>query len=124
MAALHITGGMRTSPTDLLNAHADLLPMDLLINKWCHREALRLASLPQSHPIHRAVLNASKRLPKQIPSPMHNILNAYHIHPQNMEKIQAVRHSPRHRFRYTITIAESKEAVIEAETKDRSEVKI
>ncbi|KZP04257.1 hypothetical protein FIBSPDRAFT_671951, partial [Athelia psychrophila] len=48
-AALHITGGMRTSPTDLLNAHADLLPMELLIDKWCHREALRLASLPATH---------------------------------------------------------------------------
>lgn len=123
-AALHIAGGMRTSPTDLLNPHADLLPMELLIDKWCHREALRLASLLATHPLYRSILNASKRLPKRLPSPMHNILNAYHIRPQEMEKIQAYRHNTRWHSHYTIHIADSKEAAIEAEARDRSEVKI
>jgi hypothetical protein len=51
-AALHTTGAMRTTPTDLLDAHADLLPFELLVDKKCHTAALRLATLPASHPLH------------------------------------------------------------------------
>lgn len=123
-AALHITGGMCTSPTDLLNAHADLLPMELLMDKWCHREALRLASLPTSHPLYKAVLHAAKKVPKRHPSPLHNVLNAYHIVPPQMEKIEAVRYGTRWKSRFTISIADSKDAAIAAERRDRSEVKI
>lgn len=112
------------SPTDLLNAHADLLPMELLIDKWCHREALRLASLPATHPLYHPVLNTLKRLPKHLPSPLHIILHVFHIRPHDMEKIQAYQHSTRWQSWYTISIADSKEAAIEAEAQDRSQGKI
>lgn len=124
MAALHITGGMHTSPTDLLNAHASLLPMELLIDKTCHREVLHLASLPTTHPLYRATLNAAKRLPKCMPSPLHNILHVFHIQPQSMEKIAAFRHNTRWRSQFSISIAANKEAAIAAEKEDKSEVKI
>ena len=32
-AAIHITGALRTTATDTLDAHADLLPFELLIDK-------------------------------------------------------------------------------------------
>ena len=31
MVVIHITGAMRTTARDILDAHADLLPVDLLI---------------------------------------------------------------------------------------------
>ena len=40
MAATYVTGALRTTATDVLEAHADLLPMELLIDKHCYREAL------------------------------------------------------------------------------------
>jgi len=40
-AATH-TGALRTTPTDLLDAHADLIPFTLLVDKICHAAALRL----------------------------------------------------------------------------------
>lgn len=91
-AALHIMGGMCTSLTDLLNVHADLILMELLINKTCHREAMCLALLPVTHPLYRAVLNTLKCHPKQLPSPLHNVLHVFHIRPQHIEKIEAVQH--------------------------------
>jgi hypothetical protein len=41
LAALLVTGGMRTTVTDILMAHANLLHMTLLIWKHCHRATLR-----------------------------------------------------------------------------------
>ena len=60
MAAIHITGAMCTTASDVLDAHADLLPMDLLIDKHCFREALQLATLLKSHPLYSHVHQAAK----------------------------------------------------------------
>jgi hypothetical protein len=35
-AALYITGSMRTSPNDTLDAHANLLPFPLLVKEIIH----------------------------------------------------------------------------------------
>jgi hypothetical protein len=35
-----INGALRTTPTDLLDPHAGLLPMELLLKKICHHSAL------------------------------------------------------------------------------------
>src|SRR5882672_7793782 len=49
LASTAITGALRTTATDALDAHANLLPMDLLLHKICHRAAIRMASLPHTH---------------------------------------------------------------------------
>jgi hypothetical protein len=56
IAALAITGALRTTPTDLVDAHAGILPMDLLLLKNTHKAAVRLCTLPNSHPLHDIVL--------------------------------------------------------------------
>ena len=57
-AALAIMGAMRTSPTDSTEAHANLYPIPILMQRILFRSTLRLASLPTHHPlqatIHRA----------------------------------------------------------------------
>ena len=53
--ALAITGGLRTSATDALNANAFLLPASLLIQKWCFRAFIRMATLPKDHLLHKPV---------------------------------------------------------------------
>ena len=50
---LAITGGLRTSATDSLNAHAHLLLAALLVRKWCHHALTRMATLPKEHPLHK-----------------------------------------------------------------------
>ena len=49
--ALAIVRGLRTSPSDSLCAHANILPIHLEIDKICRRAALRLATLPEHHPL-------------------------------------------------------------------------
>jgi hypothetical protein len=50
-APIMITGAMRTTAMDVLDAHARLLPMAILIDKFRYRAALRLATLRNSHPL-------------------------------------------------------------------------
>jgi hypothetical protein len=52
---LAITGGLRTSAMDALNAHAHLLPTALMVRKWCHRALTRLATLPKEHPLYKII---------------------------------------------------------------------
>jgi hypothetical protein len=63
--ALAITGGFRTSPTDSLDAHAALLPMELRVQKVCHAAITRMATLPVEHPLHSLVKKSAKRLIKR-----------------------------------------------------------
>src|SRR5882724_9203756 len=51
LASVAIMGALRTTATDVLDMHANLLPVNLLLHTVCHRLAGWLASLPSSHPL-------------------------------------------------------------------------
>ncbi|KAL5636330.1 hypothetical protein ACGC1H_004966 [Rhizoctonia solani] len=72
-AALSILGGLRSTPSASLDAHSRLLPVHLLLNQVCERAALRLASVPTSHPLHAAVRQSSRGR-KAHRTPLHDIL--------------------------------------------------
>ncbi|KEP47828.1 ribonuclease HI [Rhizoctonia solani 123E] len=72
-AALSILGGLRSTPSASLDAHSCLLPVHLLLNQVCERAALRLASVPNSHPLHVAVRQSSRGR-KAHRTPLHDIL--------------------------------------------------
>jgi hypothetical protein len=58
--AIAITGGFRTSPTDSLDTHAAILPIELRIEKACHNALTRMAALPKKHPLHVLVKKTAK----------------------------------------------------------------
>ena len=64
LATIAITGAMKTTATEVLEVHADIQPVDILLNDICHRATLRLASLPVSHPLHKPVRTCTKRMVK------------------------------------------------------------
>ena len=84
--ALAITGTIKTTANDMLDAHANLLPFHLLISKIIHRAATCLTCLPDSHPLSKHVLKPSKRFVKKHWTPLHKITNAYNLKPREMEK--------------------------------------
>jgi hypothetical protein len=124
MAAIHITGALQTTANDVLDAHADILPMELLINKHCHHEAIHLATLPTLHPLHSHVKEAAKRKPKKHPAQLHHILHAYKIKPDQIEKIQATQHPLTWRKPFKTQIAPDRETAIQEEEADRADVRI
>jgi len=50
IATRAITGGLWTSPNNLLDAHAGVLPANLMLKHICHAATVRAATLPASHP--------------------------------------------------------------------------
>ena len=59
-----IMGTMKTTATDMIETMANLIPFHLLVEKHRHRAGVRLATLPETHPLHKPVINAAKRLVK------------------------------------------------------------
>lgn len=100
MAAMQITGALKSSPNDSLNIHADLLPLKHTIRQICHRSALRIAALPNTHPLYKPIRKAARRYIKSHRSPLHELTGAYHIQPDEIETIHPARYDPKHRFRY------------------------
>ena len=112
-ATIHITGALRTTPTDLLDAHADLLPFTLLVDKICHAATMRLATLPQSHPLHRHVQEAATvTFAKSSKSPVHHLLFTYNINPSQLETICPVCQGPKWAPSFSTKIAQDKMAAL------------
>ena len=93
-STLAITGGFRTSPTDSLDTHTLLLPMELCIEKACHNAITRIATLPWEHPLHALVKRSAKGIVKQHQSPLHKLTNIFGLNPNAVEKIPPVRTHP------------------------------
>jgi ribonuclease HI len=112
-AALDITGALRTTANDTLDAHANLLPFPLLVSKMVHRAVVRLAFLLDSHPLAAKVKRAAKRYVKRHRSPLHEIMHAYCLNPERMEKIQTVMFGPKWHPAFSTRIPINKEQAVE-----------
>ncbi|GBE85287.1 hypothetical protein SCP_0704740 [Sparassis crispa] len=106
---------MKSTAGDMLDAHANLLPFPLLVDKHCHRAALHLCTLPPSHPLHVHVKRASAHLVKHHRSPLHNLLHTYQLHPDDIEMIVAARFPPSWSPPFQMSIAASKSDALKEE---------
>jgi hypothetical protein len=84
-AAIIITGAMKTTAADAVEVMANLLPFHLLVDKHRHRAAIRLATLPSPHPLHKPVANTASRLVKRHATPLHDLVHRYRIQPRRSE---------------------------------------
>jgi ribonuclease HI len=124
-ATIHITGAMRSTPTNLLDVHADLLPFELLVDKKCHTAALRLATLPTSHPLYRHVNEAATTpFAKSSKSPLHHLIYAYDISPKRLETIRPIRQGPKWQPTFPAAIALNKEAALWSEKLNRDHIQV
>ena len=116
--ALAITGGLRTSPTDALNANAHLLPAPLAINKGCHRALIRMLTLPKEHPLHKAVNWKVTQTTKKHKGPLQILASTFSIEARKMEKLPTTTRNPSAagKLPFRISIPASKEdSIWEAE---------
>ncbi|KAF5386185.1 hypothetical protein D9615_002532 [Tricholomella constricta] len=124
LALIAITGSMRSAPTDALELHADLLPVDLLMDKICHRSAMRIASLPEAHPLHKRIRNCTRYKVKRHRSPLHNLTDIYHLDPDDIETINPVRQLPTYQHPFTTHIAETREESLQENRDSEAHIKI
>jgi len=112
-----ITGALSTTAGDTLDIHANLFPIDLLLNKILFRAAVRICSLPKTHPLHTAIRKAASRYVRRHRSPLHNLLHLAKLSPDDVETISAVRRSPSYNASFATHISDSKEKALEVAEK-------
>ncbi len=110
-ALLVMTGALRSTATDVLEAHADILPFDLLVHKHCHRAAVRLCALPSGHPLAAHVQRAGPRLVQSHRSSLHELLDAYRpfLDYKHTERILPARRHPQWKPRHRVHIIEDRD---------------
>ena len=111
-AAIAIMGAMKTTVTDILEAHTNLLPIPLLLQITCHRAIVRLATHPSSHPLHAPVRKAAKHFVSSHRSSLHYLTKSFLISPDDIESINPARRPPSTRIPVKTSIARSKEEAI------------
>jgi ribonuclease HI len=124
MATLAINGALRTSPTDLLDAHAGLLPVDLLLKKICFRSLVRMSSLPYSNPVSRLVGDCHWKPARVHRSNIQQLMECFHFDPTNFVEIPAVSRPPGFQLPMDVLIADSKEEAVEQESRDDANIRI
>ena len=123
---LAITGGFRTSPADALNAHAALLPMKLRLEKVRFTKAIRLASLPKTHPLYKPIRTAFRRQVKRHKSSIHVLASTLRNDPDTFKTIPVVRTNPalRRKNPVEVSIPSDKDASKEEDLQSAEVIKV
>ena len=124
--SLAVTGGLRTTPTDSLDAHAALSPIELRVEKTCFNAIKWMATLPHKHLLHSLVKRSAKGRIKRHHPPIHTLTNIFGINSTDFEKIPLVRIHPSKRgSREThIDIPPSKEESKRVDTSATEKIKV
>ena len=102
----------------------NVMLIELQMHKVCHRAAIRLATLPISHPLHKPVQICTRWQVKCHLSPIHLLLRAYNIDPSKFEMIALASRPPNHKYIVPFEIASSREESKEADTDDKATFKV
>jgi ribonuclease HI len=103
-----ITGSLSSTAGDVMDAHANLLPVDILFHKILFRAATHIASLPTTHPLHRLSRKAASHYVKRHKSPLHNLFFTTKVLPIKVETITATRRRPNYVPSFSINIQDDK----------------
>ena len=123
IAVTAITGALHTMATDVMEAHVNIPPVKMLMHKICHWAAIRLAALPESHPLHKPVLICTRRRAKRHLSPIHVLLQTYGIKPAELE-VFSMKWPPNGKCVLTSDVAESQDSLKVADLEDDADLKI
>ena len=108
-AAITITGAMKTSPTDSTEVHANLMPMCTLVQKLLFNSAIRMATLPKSHPLYGTVSRVMKRNIVHHKTALHHLLHGLKLKQDTTETITPRPVHPNSLTPFVRDIAPSKE---------------
>ena len=112
-ALIATTGALNTTATDFMEMHAHVPTFKALLKDKLHREAMRLACLPETHPLYKSVCKVARRYVKRHRAPIHEILHAFNLNPLKMEKISPVSRGPKWAPRHKMHIQSDESKAIE-----------
>jgi len=112
-AVLAITGTMRTTLTDSLNVHANLLPTHLMFQQVLFQSALHPSSLPDAHPLKPHIKRIEKKDIKRHHSALHKLIHTLGVHPECNETVLPHAVKPGTHPPFKTCIADNKEVSLE-----------
>jgi hypothetical protein len=124
LATLAINGALKISPTDLLDAHAGLLPINLLLKKNCFRLLLYICALPSSNPVSDQLVKYHVKPAKHHRTNLQQLMELFKVNPTVFEVVPAVLRLPVFQLPVDVHIADSKEEAIKQEAKDDASIRI
>jgi hypothetical protein len=103
-------------PTDLLEAHLNILPIDLHLDNVRHCALVRLSTLPPSNPIHHLLRDARHtQRASHIPALTALIWQYDRTNPDLIEEVDVVRNAPNWRPEFNVRIATRKKMAMRME---------
>lgn len=124
IAALAITGALRTTPNDLLDAHAGLLPLELMLEKTCHRNITRLCTLPKSHPVLCIAKRCIAPIDQKHLTNLHLLIRRFNLDPKDIETINPPKYTSADPLPVTVIIDNSRKDSIRNEEQEKARYKI
>jgi len=124
LASLTIVGGMKSTPTDLLDTHAGLFPIELTLQRICHRAAVHLCTLPATHPLHPMVHDAHRSRCERHRDPIKTALRLFELNPHEFELISPDTTPLTSTSSIKVSIITNREDALLAESHDTSDYKI
>src|SRR6266481_7547832 len=119
-----VTGALRTSTTDVMEVHANLIPTELLLHRIFHRATLCLAALPDPHPLHKVVKQTAHRDIKRHRSSLHQLFHTFSLRPTECETISLATHPPNKEDVFMTQIAPTREASKEEDQADQVKLQV
>jgi hypothetical protein len=95
----------------MLDACAHTIPTEQLIEKWCFKLALRLATLPREHPLFKPIRVSACRKVKKHKALLHNLFQIFKLDPNSISKVATAVRNPMDasKIPLRISIANNKE---------------
>lgn len=122
IATLVITGKLRTTPTDFIDAHAGILPIELALLTGA--TILRMLTLPDTHPLHSRVKSLRENPPAKHKGPISNRFKTSEINHEKFETILPVVQYSLHIPDFSTTVASRRDDSITFEKNDTADLKV
>ena len=120
-AVRYITGGIRGTAYEVLEAHTNLPPIDLLFRKIQFRATIRICALPPHHPLYEVTCWAARHFVNTHRSPLHYSLFTTGLKLQNVETIDPVHQHPNYCPALKTKISSDKETTLTAANENHTE---
>ena len=124
MAALAITRTLCSSPNDFIDAHANILPIKLTLQKACHSATIRHLTLPDTNMIHHVIKDFVLHPSTTHLSPHFKLIIFFQVTNHNIETIIPTTPLPPPNTMINTLINNSRESSIQSKASDDADFKL
>ena len=124
IAALAITGTIKSTPNDYIDIHTAILPMELALLKVCHNALICLLTLQETHPLGEIISRARQNPPTKFLGPIDMLMKSFKLSDIKIETILPNAEIKCITPKFTTIIAPSRRESIKDKKHDKAKFKV